>query len=389
MDQIVFASATTMARAIRNKEVSSSEVVDAHLRRIDEVNPIINAVVQIAAERARTEAKAADEDLARGRIRGPLHGVPLTIKDALDTEGIVSTAGTLGRKGHIPKEDATLVRRLRDAGGIVLGKTNLPELSLLWESDNLVYGRCNNPYGLDRSPGGSSGGEAAIIAAGGSPLGMGSDSGGSIRQPAHNCGIAGIKPTSGCVPRTGHFGFIGGILDFRFQVGPMARYVEDLILSLPIIVGPDYIDPAIVPVPLGDPDKVDIKGLRVSFHTDNGIAPPTPETAKVIRNAAQALADAGATVEEDLPKPLTESNDLIWKLRWLEGDLGIRALLEEAGTTQVHPLTEQWMRTIRPEPSPTSELIDVIGRWDTFRSTMLGYIKDWDVIISPSASEPA
>ena len=283
MKEIIYASATALARAIRHKEVSSTEVVEAHLRRIEEVNPRLNAVVLSTGDRALAEAREADAALARGEVKGPLHGVPMTIKDALDTEGVISTGGTLGRAAFVPKEDATVVKRLRDAGGIMLGKTNLPELSLFWECDNLIHGRCNNPYDLTRGPGGSSGGEAAIIAAGGSPFGIGSDAGGSIRQPAHYRGIAGIKPTSGCVPRTGHFRPPGGIQDFRNQVGPLARYVEDLILVLPIIAGPDSRDPAIVPGPLGDPQTVDMKGLRVSFHTDNGIASPTLETAEAAR----------------------------------------------------------------------------------------------------------
>ena len=174
------------------------------------------------------DARDADQALARGDAIGPLHGVPFTLKDAIETKGVICTGGTEGRAHYVPSEDAVVVKRLREAGAILLGKTNCPELGWAWEADNLIYGRTNNPYDLSLSPGGSSGGESAIIAAGGSPFGLGSDAGGSVRFPAHCTGIASIKPTSGRVPRTGHFPGPGGLLDALWQIGPLARYVEDL-----------------------------------------------------------------------------------------------------------------------------------------------------------------
>ena len=198
-------SASELAAAIRAKQLSSRAVVDAHLERIAKVNPKLNAIVQLTADSARKEADEADAALARGENKGPLHGVPITIKDTLETTGVICTGGTKGRANYVPKADATAVARLRAAGGIILGKTNVPELAGAIESDNLVYGRTNNPYDLARTPGGSSGGESAIVAACGSPLGLGTDAGGSIRIPAHFCGLAAIKPTSGRVPKTGQF----------------------------------------------------------------------------------------------------------------------------------------------------------------------------------------
>jgi amidase len=201
---IPFASAAEIARAIRLKRFSSLEVVEAYLQRIAQVNPKLNALVLNAGDAAREAARAADRDLAQGKSRGALHGVPVSIKDSLDTAGMITTAGTAGWAKRVPDRDATVVARLRAAGAIILGKTNTPEFTLSDETDNFVYGRTNNPYDLTRTPGGSSGGAAALIAAGGSPLDFGSDTGNSIRLPAHFCGIAGIKPTSGRVPRTGH-----------------------------------------------------------------------------------------------------------------------------------------------------------------------------------------
>ena len=256
MDDLTFQSAKSLARAIREKSVSAREVVEAHLRRIEEVNPVLNAVVQLAAERAESEARELDDALARGELRGPLHGVPITIKDSFDTEGIISTGGTLGRAAFVPERDATPVARLRAAGAVLLGKTNTPELTMAAETDNLVYGRTNNPFDVSRTPGGSSGGAAAIISAGGSPLDLGTDTGGSIRFPSHYCGIAGLKPTTGRVPRTGHIiGYDMGAAQSLTVVGPMARYVEDLELAFPIIAGPDYRDPHMVPMPIGDPGR--------------------------------------------------------------------------------------------------------------------------------------
>ena len=197
------------------------------------MNSLLNAVVQLNAEPALTQARQADLALARGEIIGPLHGVPITVKDSFDTEGIVSTAGTKGRTSYIPQQDATSVARMRSAGAILLGKTNLPELSLAYRIQQPLYGRTNNPYDLSRTPGGSSGGESAIIAAGGSPLGLGTDGLRSIRLPAHFCGIAGLKPTSGRIPFTGLLPHGFGASAKLRHVGPMARYVEDLILNVP------------------------------------------------------------------------------------------------------------------------------------------------------------
>ena len=262
MTDLIYSSATSIAQSIRDKEVSAVEVVQAHLDRIAQVNDKLNAVVCLCADRALDEAREADATLARGDAAGPLHGVPMTLKDSLDTEGVVTTGGTTGRRDFIPEQDATVTARLRAAGAILMGKTNTPELTMAGETDNSVYGRTNNPFNLERSPGGSSGGAGAIVTTGGSPFDIGSDTGGSIRMPAHLCGIAGIKPNSGRVPRTGHIiDYTLGATDSYTQNGPMARYVEDLDLILRVISGPDWIDPAIIDMPLRDPADVDLNSL--------------------------------------------------------------------------------------------------------------------------------
>jgi amidase len=384
MDEFIYASATRIARAIRDRRVSASEVVEAHLQRIAAVNPALNAVVQTVGPRARMEALAADQARARGELRGPLHGVPMTIKDSLDTAGVISTGGTRGRATMVPDRDATVVARLRAAGAIVLGKTNTPELTLSGETDNLVYGRTNNPYDVSRTPGGSSGGAGAIIAAGGSALDIGSDTGGSIRLPAHFCGIAGIKPTSGRVPRTGHIVPFGmGAVDALTQLGPMARYVEDLMLTLPIIAGCDWRDPAVVPMPLGDLQAINLIGLRVAMYTDNGIMPPTSETAATIRAAAAALAEAGASVEEDRPAVLERTADLANNLSGADGRAWVRRLLQQAGTVEIHPLLRQ--RFDEARAFEVAEFTALLEEVDRFRSAMLGFMEHYDVTCAQRA----
>ena len=384
MDDIIYASAKAMARAIRDGEASAAEVVEAHLARIEAVNPALNAVVQLSAERARAEAADADAALARGESKGALHGVPFTLKDSIDTEGVITTGGTLGRAEFVPDTDATVAARLRAAGGILLGKTNTPELTYAGETDNLVYGRTNNPFDVSRAPGGSSGGAGAIVCCGGAAFDIGSDTGGSVRGPAHYCGIAGLKPNSGRVPRTGHIVPHGlGALDSLTQNGPMARYVEDLALILPIIAGPDWSDPFIVPAPLGDPATVDISGLRVCFYTDNGLRTPTAEIVAAVQAAADALADAGAAVEEDLPSAIPANPDIAEMLRRGDGQAGARRLLDKYGTTETHEWMTRQLEKASESVVSVGEYTATLEQVDAYRSAMLGFMENYDVIICP------
>ncbi len=388
MDQLIYASARSLARAIRAKEVSSQEVVDAYLERIESVNPELNAVVQMGTDAARDQARAADEALAGGEIKGPLHGVPMTVKDSLDTAGMISSGGTTGRRSFVPAQDATVVARMRAAGAIVLGKTNTPELTLSIETDNLIYGRTNNPYDVSRTPGGSSGGAATIIAAGGSPLDLGSDTGGSIRQPAHLCGVAGIKPTSGRVPRTGHIiSFDVGALEMFTQIGPVARFVEDLTLTLPIIAGMDWRDPAVAPVPLGDPAAVELKELRAAFYTDNGVVSPTPETVESVRAAVNSLADAGVPMEEDQPAEVQSAVGMWMELATADGAAWVRRLLQTAGTSEIHPILET--RFLNHKGIPSAEFSDLLTRWNWMRAGMTAFMEKYDVMICPVNAYPA
>lgn len=383
-DPLYYSSVRALAAGIRNGAVSSEETVRACLERIEEVNPQLNAVVQLQPEAALERARQADAASSAGESWGPLHGVPMTIKDSLDTADMITTGGTSGRASFVPERDATVVARLREAGAILLGKTNTPELTLSFETTNLVYGRTSNPYDLERTSGGSSGGAAAIVAGGGSPFDIGSDYGGSIRLPCHWCGLAGIKPTAGRVPRTGHIYPFGGLQDSFQQIGPIARTVDDLSLLLPLIMGPDWIDPAVAPLPWSDPERVDIGALRISFHTDNGIASPTRETIETVEAAAAALSEIGAAVEEARPTGVEKTLEVGLPLYFWDGGAAVRRLLAKAGTTE----TTLQAFIGGPEASATA-LDESLARWYEWRSRMHSFLGRYDVIISPVNATPA
>jgi amidase len=383
-------SASELASAIRSKQLSSKAIVEAHLERIAEVNPKLNAIVQLTADSARKEADEADAALARGEIKGPLHGVPMTIKDTLETSGVICTGGTKGRANYVPKADATAVARLRAAGAIFLGKTNVPELAGAVESDNLVYGRTNNPYDLTRTPGGSSGGEAAIISACGSPLGLGTDAGGSIRIPAHFCGLAAIKPTSGRVPRTGQFPQPMGARAPVFHVSLIARHVEDLALALPIISGPDFRDNSIVGMPLLDPKAVDLSGLKLAFFDDDGVATPTREITAAVRDSAKAFIGAGVKVEEKRTPDAEKAATVYYDMSRGDGGAGTRAFLKSIGSDPISPLFEKALTySVAPAMANTTDALAAFVRWDLFRNSMLRFMENYDAVLSAVAPYPA
>jgi amidase len=390
INPIILSSASELANAIRSKKLSSKAIVEAHLERIAKVNPKLNAIVQLTADTARKEADEADAALARGEIKGPLHGVPMTIKDTLETSGVICTGGTKGRANYIPKQDATAVARLRAAGAIFLGKTNVPELAGAIESDNLVYGRTNNPYDLARTPGGSSGGEAAIISAGGSPLGLGTDAGGSIRIPAHFCGLAALKPTSGRVPRTGQFPQPMGARAPVFHVSLISRRVEDLALALPIISGADFRDSSIVGMTLLDPKSVSLGGLKLAYFEDDGAATPTREIIAAVRDSAKALADAGVKVEEKRTPDAEKASSVYHDISRGDGGAGTRAFLKSIGSDPISPLFEQSLTYFAaPAMANTTEALSAFVRWDLFRNSMLRFMENYDAVLSAVAPYPA
>jgi amidase len=264
---IVFSSTTQLATAIQAGHVSATEVLEAHLAQIATHNPTLNAIITMDAERARERAQEADKALARREIWGPLHGVPFTLKDAHATAGMRTTTGFPPLANYIPKIDSTVTARLKAAGGILMGKTNVPVMLADYQSTNPIFGRTNNPWNVERTPGGSSGGAAAALAAGMTPFEIGTDLSASIRIPAHFCGVCGLKPTEHRVPLTGLIPGLPGPRPVRIMscIGPMARTVEDLALLYAIIAGPDGHDTDVAPVPLDEVPQLALKDLRIAF----------------------------------------------------------------------------------------------------------------------------
>ncbi len=392
-DDIIYMSATKLAQLIREKKVSAVEATQAFIDRHMVVNDRLNAVVMNCYARALSEAKAADAALAKGQLKGPLHGVPMTIKDSLDTEGVISTGATYGRQQFIPKKDATCVARVRAAGAILLGKTNTPEFTLgglggISTSSNLLYGSTHNPYDLTRTASGSSGGAGAIVAAGGAAFDIGSDWGGSIRGPAHNNGIAGIKPTSIRVPRTGHIVDFGGVFDLWQQLGPMARRVEDIALITPIISGPDFRDAACAPVPWSDPAKVDLKKLRLAFFPTNGVTTTDDDTKKTVLQCVKWLEGLVAGVTEDLPKEiLTDLYASRTKLTSGDGWAFYKRLADKWGTKNFSPSVTE--RVKAGKTISTAEYVEAWEQADAAKSRMLSWFQKYDVLLCPVAGTPA
>ena len=390
MDKFLSFSGTRQAEMIREGSVSSRELIEAHLARIDEVNPVLNAVVEILRESALREAEAVDRRRAAGEPMRPLEGVPFSVKDSIEVEGTACSAGTLGFQ-HAARStrDATLVARLRDAGAIPIARTNLPDLLFAFESNNLIFGRTNNPYDHARTSGGSSGGEAALIAARGSPFGLGSDAAGSVRVPAHYCGIASLKPTSGRLARTGHVPAAGGWLEMVWQIGPMARRVEDLWTMMPILLGLDGRDWTVIPMPYGDPAQVPLRDLRIAFFTDNGIVPADADTKAVVEAAAKALANEVLSVEECRPPEIERSYDLEMKMIGPDGGGGLRAYLKDIGSSRTHPLLEGWLGKLEPYRTDLAGFAEYWAGLDRFREGMYKFGNRFDAVLSPVSSQPA
>lgn len=333
--------ATELASRIRRREADPVEVLAAHIRRIEEVDDALNAVVVRRFADAREEALEARARLDDGDEVGPLHGVPCTIKEFIAFEGLPQTGGVVAREGTLAVAHAPIVDRIRAAGAIVMGTTNAPEGGLWHETHNKVYGRTSNPHDLYRSSGGSSGGEGAIIAAGGSPFGLGSDVGGSIRIPAAFCGVFGHKPTCGVVPNTGHFPTPPA--KPYMVCGPLARSARDLMPLMRILAGPDGQDEQCGPSVLGDPDAVDLGELVVHVVPTNGRASVRPEVQAAVVQAGRMLQARGATVETlELPS-LARSFEL-WAV--LMGDVGMayRDIVNEGEKIRLRRQFARWAR---------------------------------------------
>jgi Asp-tRNA(Asn)/Glu-tRNA(Gln) amidotransferase A subunit family amidase len=392
LSELVFESLVEMAQQVRARKISPVELVDAHLARIGELNPKLNAFVEVDSDRAREYAKAAEAALtisSKTDSLGALHGVPISIKSSIDVAGLRTECGSRLRKGIVAHEDAPLVARLRAAGAIILGNTNVPEFLMAYETDNLLYGRTNSPWDLERTPGGSSGGEAAAIAAGCSAGGIGSDGGGSVRIPAHYSGICGLKPTPGRIPSTGHYPGSAGPFAQLGVVGPMARTIRDVEQLFEVVAGPDPGDPCAAPVPLRRWTGAEISKLRVAYFEDDGVTPVTPETAAAVRVAAKALRELGFQVERWVPPGL----ERVWRLWWnLFGRAGQMAFEQTiAGReAELSPVLRDFRARVAAEPPLSAgELLNTLLERDVIRNAILAKMEEFPILLCPACAVPA
>ena len=356
-------SLTKLAEMIRKREVSAAEVVEAHLEQISRLNPALNAIVTLASDFSESSP-------------GPLNGLPIPVKDTIETAGIRTTSGSRLRADYVPERDAPVVARLKAAGAIILGKTNAAEMAMDYTADNPVFGRTVHPLDPKLTPGGSSGGEAVAIATHMSPGGLGSDLAGSVRIPAHFCGICGLKPTTGRVSGEGQYPPSTGPYGLGAVIGPMARTVADLRLLFSVLSNERYLDR-------------DLRGSRFAWYTDDGVVPVTDETARAVTNAATALRDAGLIGENRLPPHVERGNELWLKLYSRASVIQLRQAY--AGRENEGGSFVSWrLRTADDVAPPT--LDEYIANWmerDRLREELLRWMETTPLIIAPVGAVPA
>lgn len=384
-DESFYLSTTEIARSIRSREISPVEIVQAHLDRIMAVNHKLNAVVTMTDD-ALDRAREAETAVTSGEALGPLHGVPFTAKDTFDTAGVRTTIGSLLYKDNVPALDSTIVNRLKQAGAILVGKTNVPEFALDGQTNNRVFGRTNNPWNLEHTTSGSSGGAAAALATGMTPFEIGSDVGGSIRIPASYCNVVGFKPTHGRVPLTGHN---PAAIQRYMHTGPMSRTVRDNALILNIIAGADGYDPFASNIPVPDMFDLDLPlpKLRIGFSPEDGYAPVAQEVQAVVAKAAAVLGEQGCTVEE-VKLPWLKKHDYMIE--------GLEIMLVEA----VHyagpivkgresELAENMNRVLGWElPDFDRYLTFEHNHVNQLRHDVASFFRDYDVLIGPTSPMP-
>jgi amidase len=387
MNDLATQSLSSLAALIRSREVSPVEVLEAHLHRIADLNPTLNAIVTLAAD-AMEKARDAEAALMRGDTTGALHGVPVTIKDTIQTKNLRTTSGSRVRAEFIPDQDAPAVARLRKAGAIILGKTNVAEMAAAYDTENPVFDHANNPYDLNRTTGGSSGGEAAAIAACLSLGGLGSDLMGSIRVPAHFCGIVGLRPTTGRVESAGHIPTTSGVMSHGAVLGPMARCVADVRLLFRVLAGSDEIDQA-------SQDSsavlstVDLRGCNVAWHDYDGVCPVTEDTRNAVESVGRAFEDAGCNVRDERPPGIEQGHNL-WS-----------ALFARAAAAQ---LRDEYAGREDEAGSLVRYILDSSGNnrssaldqfstaWEErnkLRTVLLEWLRETPLIVSPVGAMPA
>ena len=381
-------STARLAELVCRREVSPVEVVQAYLSRIERLNPNLNAVVTLAPD-ALERAKEAGAVLTRGGTAGALCGVPLTVKDTIEVRGLRATSGTKARADYVPESDAPAVARLRAAGVIILGKTNASELALDYTTDNPVFGRTNNPHDLSRTPGGSSGGCAAAVAARLSAGSLGSDLAGSVRIPAHFCGVAGLKPTAGRVSGAGHFPVLGGAYALGASLGPLARSVDDLSLFFEVLTGGAYQHVAEEWDESTRAAELLPDGSSVAFYTDDGVVPVGEESKAAVVRAASALRDAGLEVVGERP-PSVERATEMWLKLFSHATRRMVSANYEGREETAGPVARAILKRAPREETPTLDaFMDAWGERDRLRASLLSWMETRPVVVAPVGALPA
>jgi amidase len=388
MSDLVFEPAVRQLELLRTNAISVTELAEAHIRQIERLNPRLNGLVDFDADMVRTRARFHDAWLGQ-RARRPLFGLPVTVKSSIATRALKCEIGSLLHKDEVPAHDAIAVARLRAAGALILGTTNCPEFLMAYETDNLLHGQTRNPWDLERTPGGSSGGESAAIAAGMSAAGLGSDSGGSVRVPAHFTGICSLKPTPGRIPGRGHLPPCVGPFQILGAIGPMARTMADVALLFKILSGHDPADPASAPVALGEPSLNELRSNRIGFFEDDELAPVTTETRAAVQAAAAVLREAGFRVEPFRPSTLEALRQLWWKF-FVQCGAMFYAPEIRGREQELSPIFSEFLGIAASVPPLTAaELLDAWANLDLLRAKTLEEMRKYPVLLCPVASIPA
>jgi Asp-tRNA(Asn)/Glu-tRNA(Gln) amidotransferase A subunit family amidase len=383
--EVVLLPAVGQLEMLRAGEIGVVELAEAHIRQIERLNPRLNAFADFDAERVRAQARAMD---GRDPL-GPLHGLPVTIKSSIATAGYRCEIGSLLNEGDVPHEDAVAVARMRAAGAVILGTTNCPEFLMAYETANLLHGRTSNPWDLERTPGGSSGGESAAIAAGLSAAGLGSDSGGSVRVPAHFTGICSLKPTPGRIPGRGHLPPCVGPFAILGATGPMARTIADVSLLFRTLCGQDHDDPLSPPVAMRTPTLEELRANAIGFFEDDSLVPVTLETREAVKAASQALREAGFQVEPFRPRTLEPLRKLWWKFFVQCGAMFYEPTIG-GQQAQLSPIFREFLSMAETAgPLTATELLNAWAELDSLREETLEAMREFPVLLCPVASIPA
>jgi len=386
MNPVTQQSACELLELLRANKISALELADEYIRQIERLNPQINALVDFDAEQVRAQARAIDQSTSPKR---PLAGLPVTVKASISTAGHLCEIGSLVNRGNAPTKDATVVARLRHAGATILGTTNCPEYLMAYVTENLLHGRTNNPWNLDYTPGGSSGGESAAIAAGMSAGGLGSDSGGSVRVPAHFTGICSLKPTPGRIPGEGHMPSCIGPFSFLGAIGPMARTIDDVTLLFNALSGQDAGDPVSPPITLRTPSLDEIKRLPVGYFEDDGLTPVTPETRKAVQDTVQALRKQGFDVRPFRPNGLEQARKL-WELFFVRCGAMFEEPLVRGHEDKLSPVFRDFLGRARAFPPLTAdELLNAWAESDIIRHKLLAQMQEFPLLLCPVSAVPA